>query len=55
MNKIDKKKLKLKERINELEEEVRISLTKKTSNSAEINIPEYQRKISALKDELRKL
>jgi len=55
MSKIDKKRIKLKERIDLLESEMRVQLTKKTSNTKEISVPSYQRKIQDLKDELSKL
>ncbi len=55
MAKIDKKKKKLQERINFLETEMISELTKKTSNTKEINVPSYQRKIQELKLELSKL
>jgi hypothetical protein len=52
MSKIEKKKAKIKERINELENSMRISLTKKDSNTKEISLPEYQKRINLLKAEL---
>ncbi len=55
MNKLNKKKLKLKERIEFLENEMIESLTKKTSSTKEINVPLQQRKISELKIELNKM
>lgn len=55
MNKIEKKKLKLKERIMTLEQIVLLSLTKKSSNETEINVPKYQIEINNLKKELRGL
>jgi predicted nucleic acid-binding Zn-ribbon protein len=55
MSKIEKKKEKLKERIEILETELRMSLTKKTSTTKEINVPSYQRKIQELKIELQKM
>jgi hypothetical protein len=55
MSKIEKKKQKLIEKINELEQEVRESLTKKTSNTKEINVAEYQNKIRNLSIELANL
>ena len=55
MSKIDKKKIKLQEQITELETEMRLNLTKKTSNTKEISIGEYQRKIMDLKTKLSKL
>ena len=55
MNKIEKKKNKLIERIAELENELREALTKKTSNTKEINVPGHQRKIQELRVELSKM
>lgn len=55
MSKLDKKRLKLKERIDFLENEMRIELTKKTSNSKEIDLSSYGRKIQDIKIELSKL
>lgn len=52
MGKIDKKKAKLIERINFLENELTEALTKKTSNTREINVGEQQRKIETLRKEL---
>lgn len=49
MGKIDKKIKKQKERVFELEEELRISLTKKDSSTSEISIPQMQRKIYSAK------
>ena len=55
MAKIDKKRKKLQERIDFLENEMRTELTKKTSNTKEINVSSYQRKIQELKLELTNL
>lgn len=55
MGKIDKKRKKLQERITELEDDMRLSLTKKTSTTAEINLPLQQRKIQELKQALSEL
>lgn len=55
MNKIEKKKNKIKERIAELENELRESLTKKTSDTKEINVPGQQRKIQELRIQLSKM
>ncbi len=55
MGKLDKKKLKLQERITTLENEMVSSLTKKTSDTKEIDVPSYQRKISDLRKELSQL
>jgi len=53
MNKIEKKKTKLKERIKYLENELLLSLTQKSSTTKEINVGEYQRKIQDLNIELK--
>jgi hypothetical protein len=55
MSKLEKKRKKLQERIDFLETEMRTNLTKKTSNTKEINVPSYQRKIQDLKVELLNL
>jgi hypothetical protein len=52
MSKIEKKKQKIRERIKFLEESMIQSLTKKTSDTKEINVPETTRKIQELKIEL---
>lgn len=55
MSKIDKKRKKLQERIDFLQEEMRVSLTKKTSSTKEINVPSQTRKIQELRKELSNL
>lgn len=55
MNKIEKKKIKLQERIKFLEDELILSLTKKTSSTKEINIGEYQTEIQQLKLKLKNI
>lgn len=55
MSKLDKKKIKLQERIDFLENEMISNLTKKTSNTKEIDVPTYQRNIQKLKLELSNL
>ena len=52
MGKLDKKRNKLIERIQIMEDELRSSLTKKDSNTKEISVPTYQRKIQELRTEL---
>lgn len=52
MGKIDKKRRKLQERINILQEELNLSLTKKSSSTVEINFGEGQRRILELRKEL---
>lgn len=53
--KIRKKRRRLEERIEELENIVRTALTKKSSSSLEINVGLYQRRISEAKKELANL
>jgi len=48
----EKKKSKLKERIEFLEKELVDALTKKTSNRKEINVADHQRQINKLRTEL---
>jgi len=55
MGKVEKKKKKLQERIDYLQDELRMSLTKKSSATAEINVPSHQRKIQELRVELKNL
>jgi ribosome-interacting GTPase 1 len=55
MSKLDKKKAKLQERIQYLETELRTSLTKKTSDTKEISVPNLTRKIAELRQELSTL
>ncbi len=55
MGKIDKKKKKLQERIDFLQTEMNMALTKKTSNTAEINLGEFQRRILEMRKELADL
>lgn len=55
MSKVEKKRKKLQERIQEMETEMRNALTKKDSNTKEISIPTYQRKIQELRVELSNL
>ena len=55
MSKTDKKRAKLQERIEYLETELRDSLTKKTHDSFEINVPSQMEKINKLKIELNLL
>lgn len=54
MSKIEKQKQKLKERIEQLENELKSSLHKKGSGPA-ISVPAFTTKIQALKMELNKL
>lgn len=55
MSKVEKKRKKLQERIQTMESELRLSLTKKDSNTKEIDVPTYQRRILELKTELSNL
>ena len=55
MAKVDKKRKKLQERIDTLQEEMILSLTKKDSSTREISLPEYQKKIGDLQKELKSL
>lgn len=55
MGKIEKKRKKLQERIDFLQAELTQSLTKKSGNTAEINVGEYQRKITELRVQLSKM
>lgn len=54
MSKKDKKILKMRERIAELENALLTSLTKKTSDTPEISVSEYTRKIKEAKEQLNK-
>jgi hypothetical protein len=55
MSKVDKKIKKLQERLQTMESELRLSLTKKDSNTKEIDVPTYQRRIQETRLELSKL
>ena len=55
MGKIEKKRKKLQDRIKFLQDELTQSLTKKTSNSVEINVGEQQRKITQINKQLSEL
>lgn len=52
MAKIEKQKIKLKERIEQLEADLRLSLQKKSSSAAEIDVPGKTRMIAELKRQL---
>ena len=54
-NKLEKKRKKLIDRITLLEDELRLSLTKKDSNTKEISVSGHQRKIADLRKELGSL
>lgn len=51
----EKKRKKIQERIKFLEDEMRMELTKKTSNTKEISVSDYQRKIQDLRNQLNNL
>jgi len=55
MGKIEKKRKKLQDRIEFLENELRTSLTKKSSATAEINVASHQRQIKELREKLSAL
>ena len=55
MGKLEKKKVKLQERISFLETELSTALTKKTSNVREINVAAHQKQIFDLKKQLSEL
>ena len=55
MGKIEKKMKKLQDRITEMENEMRISLTKKSSTTVEIDVPTYVRRISEMKKRLKNM
>jgi hypothetical protein len=55
MSKVDKKRKKLQERINYLQDELTQSLTKKSSTTIEINVGEQQRKIAQAQKQLSEL
>lgn len=52
MGKIEKKRAKIQERIKTLQDELILSLTKKTSDVKEIDVASHQRKITELNKEL---
>jgi len=45
----------MQERIEQLESEMRMALTKKDSNTREINVPAHMRQINDLKLQLQKM
>lgn len=55
MGKLERKRERIQERINHLQEELRLALTRKTSDMKEINVGEHQRKIAELNKELQLL
>jgi hypothetical protein len=55
MSKIEKKRAKILERIKFLEDEMRLNLKQKSSNTAEISLSEYQNKFLTLRKQLETL
>ena len=55
MGKLEKKKSKLMERIKFLEDELTLALTKKDSNTKEIDVPNQMKRIQDLKLELKNM
>lgn len=55
MGKLERKRERIQERINHLQEELRMSLTRKTSDVKEIDVASHQRKIAELNKELQLL
>lgn len=55
MGKIEKKRAKLIEKIEFLENEMKTNLKQKTSSTAEISLSEYQNKIAQLRKQLTEL
>lgn len=55
MGKVEKKRAKLTARIAELKDELRMSLTKKTSSTKEVSLPEFYKKIGILENQLKEL
>jgi len=55
MGKLEKKRKKLEDRIKTMQDELRSSLTKKTSSTAEIDVASHTRKINDLKTKLNNL
>jgi len=53
--KLEKKRQRLLERIDEMELEMQNALTKKTSDVKEINVPELTTKLAAMRKELSEL
>ena len=55
MSKVDKKKTKLKERLEALEADLRLALQKKSSSAAEIDVPGKTRQIAELRAQIAAL
>ena len=55
MSKVEKQRAKLQERIEQLELDLRMSLQKKSSSAAEINVPGKTRQIQEMKAQLAAL
>ena len=55
MSKQEKKKIKLQERLAQLESDLRLSLQKKSSSAAEIDVPGKTRQIAELRNQIASL
>jgi len=55
MSKLSKKRQKLINRIQEMEQDIVTSLTKKSSNTVELNLPLQRQRIDEMKKKLKKL
>ena len=55
MSKVEKKRKKLLARLTELQSELSLSLTKKSSATAEIDVAGHQRKIEQVRKQLNEL
>lgn len=55
MSKVEKKRKKLLARLTELQTELSVSLTKKSSATAEIDVAGHQRKIQQIREQLNSL
>ena len=55
MSKLSKKRQKLIDRIQEMEQDIVTSLTKKSSNTVEINLPLQRIRINEMKEKLKNL
>lgn len=55
MANVDKKKIKIQERIAQLEADIRLSLQKKSSSAAEIDMPGKMRQIAELRKQLAEM
>ena len=55
MANVDKKKLKLQERLAQLEQDLRMSLQKKSSSATEIDVPGKTRQIQELRKQISEM